>query len=324
MNIASPLNRILISSASDKIPLIRSLADSASRLVPEFSVLAGDLDAQAISSFFDWEFVETPETIDKNAEKFLGLLLESKVRVVIPTRDGELGFWSRHAEQFEEAGIVVVCSPTETLSNSLDKLEFFQFASGLGFPVIETSDDPDAIGASSLVVKERWGSGSTGLFLNVTRQTAKRQASTLKSPIFQPYVQGKELSADVWRSRDGTRCFCSLRERNSISKGEAKVTTTTKNQAVERVVIELANDLGLAGPGVVQLILDGAGAPQIIEFNARFGGASTASIAAGFPMLDLTLADFLGLPIPTIPEVITRRIRQVRYPKDLIIEYPGF
>lgn len=324
MTLASPLNRILISSASDKIPLIRSMVDSASRLVPEFTVVAGDLNAQAISSFFDWEFVVTPETNDRNAGLFLELLVESKVRFVIPTRDGELEFWARHAEQFAEAGVLVVCSPTQTLSNSLDKLEFFQFASGLGFPVIDTSDDPDAIGSSSLVVKERWGSGSTGLFLNVSRQTAKRQATGLKSPIFQPYVQGKELSADVWRSKDGKQCFCSLRERNTISKGEAKVTTTTKNQAVERVVIELANDLGLVGPGVVQLILDGAGAPQIIEFNARFGGASTASIAAGFPILDLTLADFLGLPIPKIPEVVTRRIRQVRYPKDLIIEDPGF
>jgi len=324
MTLSGPLNRILISSASDKLPLIRAMVDSASRLSSEFVVVAGDFNAEAISSFFDWEFVKTPETTDRNAGVFLELLLESRVRVVIPTRDGELEFWARHAETYAEAGISVVCSPTQTLANSLDKLEFFKFASGLGFPVIETSDEPDEIVASGIVVKERWGSGSAALFLDVSLQTAKRQATMLHSPIFQPYVRGQELSADVWRSRDGTQCFCSLRVRDNISKGEAKVTTTIRNVEVERMLIELANAIGLIGPGVVQLMLDKKGAPQIIEINPRFGGASTASIAAGFPILDLTLADFLGLPGPESQKIETRHIRQVRYPKDLIIEDPSF
>jgi len=316
-------NRILVSSSSSKIPLLRSLVESASRVSPELIVLAGDHDPLAISSFFDWEFIRTPETTDQNALLMLKLLVESGVRLVFPTRDGELEFWARHAGNYRRAGISVVCSPSQVLAKSLDKLEFFHFATGLGLPVIFTSEDPHAIESPALVVKERWGSGSAGLSLNVQRETAIRQAAYLKSPIFQPYIKGRELSADVWRSKDGQQCFCSLRVRDIVHEGEARVTTTIRDEAVEEIVVELAQALGLVGPGVAQIILDEKNTPHIIEFNARFGGASTASIAAGFPILDLTLSDFLDVPSPPFPYVEPRHIRQVRYPMDLIIEDPS-
>ena len=54
-----------------------------------------------------------------------------------------------------------------------------------------------------------------------------------------------------------------------------------------------------------------------IECNARVGGATTASINSGVPLLDLLIADALKLDVDSIlKQVIRRDLKQVRAPFD--------
>lgn len=311
---------VLVSSASNKTPLLFEIEKSINRSGVPLRLVAGDLNPQSVSAFFDWDFIEMPQTQESHLDSILEIIRANNIRVVIPSRDGELEFWAGKAAELAAEGVQVVTSAVSDIRRMLDKLLFFESATSAGFPVIETSVHLEEVASELLVVKERWGSASIGVLLEASRQEALAHSGTLHQPVFQPFVSGRELSADVWRSRDGSRCFVSLRERVLVSSGESKVTTTLRNHALEKLVEALANHFALVGPGVVQIIESENQGPQIVEFNPRFGGASTASIAAGMPIIDLVLADFLDFePVNYSPESLIP-VTQVRYSKDKIID----
>jgi carbamoyl-phosphate synthase large subunit len=70
----------------------------------------------------------------------------------------------------------------------------------------------------------------------------------------------------------------------------------------------------------MQVLLDASGAPYIIELNARFGGASTASIQVGLDTLYWSLLEASGTDVSDYPFVrASNDIRQVRIPTDIHI-----
>lgn len=315
---------VLVSSASSKTSLLFEIEKSIERLSLPLRLVAGDVNPQCVSAFFDWDFVAMPLTQGLKFQSVLEILRSNNIRLVLPTRDGELEFWAEVARHLVAEGIQVVTSHISDIRRMLDKLLFFESAASAGFPVIHTSLRLEEIASEKLVVKERFGSASKGVLLDASRQQALAHSLSLQQPVFQPFISGRELSADVWRSRDGSRCFVSLRERVLVSSGESKVTTTLRNHTLEKLVENVAHHFALVGPGVIQVIENDSLGPQIVEFNPRFGGASTASIAAGMPIIDLVLADFMDLePVRYSPENLTP-ITQVRHSKDKIIDRSSF
>jgi carbamoyl-phosphate synthase large subunit len=82
----------------------------------------------------------------------------------------------------------------------------------------------------------------------------------------------------------------------------------------------LLESLPLKGPVVLQVIRDVEGHAHIIELNARIGGASTASIAAGLDIWWWSLLEAEGMRTDNYPfNRIPGEVRQVRVPSDLYI-----
>ena len=88
-------------------------------------------------------------------------------------------------------------------------------------------------------------------------------------------------SIDVYVDRKGKSKGVLVRERNVVVDGESQVTTIVKKEKVEHLIGLMAEKLKLRGHSVFQVLVDGKGMVHIIECNARFGGASSSSIAAG-------------------------------------------
>jgi carbamoyl-phosphate synthase large subunit len=314
---------VLISSASRKVPLVRSVISAARRLDPAIRVLAGDLDTHALARFVADGFVRLPRTESTNVQEILDLCHTYGVGTIIPTRDGELPFWAGHAPIFRACGIEVVVSAPAAIAVCVDKLRFAEHGAAVGLPLIAAWLQPQ--GGGPFVVKERFGAGSRSLGLNLETGAARAHARALSAPIFQPFVEGIEISADAWIDRAHRIKGLVLRTRDEVFDGESAVTTTFRDAALEAVCRHVLESLPLRGPVVMQLFRDRDGQAHIIELNARFGGASTASIAAGLDSWFWTLGEADGRNLDNEPfQRIDGEVRQIRVPSDLYIHDPRF
>jgi carbamoyl-phosphate synthase large subunit len=317
------LRNVLVSSAARKVPLVKAVTDAARRLDGTIKVFAGDVDPAAHAGLVADGFLVLPRTQAENAVELRQLCIEHGIGIVLPTRDGELPFWADHRDFFAERGIEVVVSSPEAIRISLDKRAFGEYGRAHGLPIIPVVDEPTLDGR--FVVKERFGAGSASIGLDLSADEAKRHAAELEDPIVQPFIRGEESSVDAWADRDGRIKGLVLRRRDQVVNGESRVTTTYRNPMLEAQCRHLLESLQLRGPVVAQVLHDEDGRCHVIELNARFGGASTAAIAAGLDIWFWTLYEAAGGDVAELPfHRIAGEVRQVRVPCDIHIHDHSF
>jgi len=316
-----PEPAVLVTSASRKVPLIRSLGEAAARSGRPLRVVAADSDEMCIARHFADGFWNMPRLEELTVRQLTEKCRELGVMAIVPTRDGELPFFARHRAELEAAGIAVMVSGEEAVERCTDKLLFYEYLAPRGFPVIPTFRTADEVPGDVLVVKERYGAGARKMALNVSREQAKAHASSLEQPVFQPFVEGYEISADLYVTRSGLCKGVVLRRREKVVDGESQITSTFRDEPLERLCMDLARELGLYGHAVAQWIVDGKGRPHLVECNPRVGGASRLSWQAGLRSLDWFLAEALGKDADAIPfRRAEREMRMVRYPEDRFTE----
>ena len=315
---------LLVTSAARKIPLLRAAISAARKLSPDMQVLAGDLDPDAPAQYVADGFWAMPRTDNTELDALIAGCRERGIGVVLPTRDGELLFWARHKARFAREGIAVLVSPEDSVTRCLDKLAFARFGQSRGLPFIPAFEGLEDAGPAPYAVKERFGAGSRAIGLNLDADSAREHAKGLTAPIFQPFIEGTEISVDAWLDRNHKVKGLVLRRRDRVVEGESQVTTTFRDPAIEETAGTALEALQLCGPVVMQILIDRAGQPHIIECNSRFGGASTAGIAAGLDSLYWSLAEAAGNDVAALPFArISGEVRQVRLPADTHIILPA-
>ena len=264
-----------------------------------------------------------PALRDEALPELLAQMRARGIAYLIPTRDGELAFWSRHRAALAEAGVAVLVSAPAAVYRCLDKLEFAAFGQQHGLPVIATARDLDSLTEhqgqppTAFVVKERHGAGSLSLGLNLPAAAALAHARTLQEPVFQPFIQGREISADGYMDRAGRIYGLVARTRDVVVRGESQVTTTLLDTALLARLAPLVEKLGLYGPFVLQALLTDDGGLHLIECNCRFGGASTLGIAAGVDSFYWFLQEASESDLQAFPFVpAAGALRQVRVATD--------
>jgi len=312
---------VLVTSASKKVPLLRSLAEAAGRLGRRMRIIAADSDATCIARHFADEFWKMPKLEDLTLRQLVEACRMFGVRAIVPTRDGELPFFARHRAELAASGVAVMVSGEKAVERCTDKLLFYEYLAPRGFPVVPAFRSADEVPGDALVVKERYGAGARNMAMNVSREQAKAHASALEHPVFQPFVEGYEVSADLYVTRSGLCKGVVLRRREKVVDGESQVTSTFRDAHLERLNMDLARELGLYGHAVAQWIVDAAGRPHLVECNPRVGGASRLSWQVGLRSLDWFLAEALGMDADPLPfHRSEREMRMVRYPEDWFME----
>lgn len=313
---------VLISSVSAKVPLAAAVKQAVRRISPGSKVIGGDLNPQALAFHYtDGQWV-TPLTNDDNLPEIIAHCQAEGITRIIPTRDGELAFWARHRAALADAGIAVLVSEPAAVQRCLDKLEFSSFGQQQQLPVIPTSLNIETLvnhQTEAFVVKERQGAGSLSLGLNLPYAAAVAHAQTLEEPIFQPFIQGQEISVDGYVSRAGRVHGLVARTRDVIVRGESQVTTTFHDPALLARLTPIVEQLGLYGPFVLQALLTPDGGLHLIECNCRFGGASTLGIAAGVDSFFWFLQEAAGADLSQFPfQPAPGPLRQVRAAADVV------
>jgi carbamoyl-phosphate synthase large subunit len=202
-----------------------------------------------------------------------------------------------------------------------DKLQFFQTTSRMGFSSIITSENIDDISAEMFVVKERFGAGSRQIGLRLTHDLALKQSKHLNNPIFQPYIDGIELSIDLYLDIKGKGKGSIVRTRDLVISGESQITTIITKDELSEMMISLAEELGLYGHVMFQVIHDmEEDLYHILECNPRFGGASTLSLEMGLDSFHWFFLEVLGHDLDFHPfKRFSGERRMIRYPEDLIL-----
>jgi carbamoyl-phosphate synthase large subunit len=210
---------------------------------------------------------------------------------------------------------------SESIKYCLDKVLFYQQCKCLSIPAIETGSSLDGLNAECFVVKERYGAGSHQIGLKLSSDQAKLHACQLSYPIFQPFIRGREYSIDAYVNKHGQVQGVVCRSRDIIANGESQVTTTVNDTVLERLCSRYIGRLRLYGHVVLQVLVDEQGHMMVIECNARFGGASTLSIASGLDSFYWFLLESRGENLQQYPFYRSKQqLRQIRYPQDLIME----
>lgn len=275
------MDGILLTSAASKVPLAQRFKYTIKNNNFNLKLFAGDIQSNAVIKYFVDEYWLMPLTIDLFLDKIIDGCIDRNIKLIIPTRDGELLFFSKNVRKFQDSGIQVLISPISSLRICNDKFAFYKYGADRKLPFIQTTLNIEELSSDQFVVKEQYGAGSKKIGINLSKNQAILHSKKLLNPIYQPYIAGREISIDAWYEKDLSLKGFVLRTRDLVDGGEAKITRTFRDPLIENKILRILDQFNFYGPVVMQAILSRNGEINIIECNARFGGASTVSCEVG-------------------------------------------
>jgi carbamoyl-phosphate synthase large subunit len=309
---------VLVTSISKKVPMLKAVRRAMDKAGGNGLLFGADADPDCIGSFFVDRFWTSPPIGELTVDDLVWYCRTHGIAAIIPSRDGELSFFAGTREALRENGINVMVSSQVCVDVCIDKLRFYHTLLEAGFPVISTYEQL-SFNAERYVVKERYGAGSAGAGVALDACQAVRHAKKLRAPVFQPYVGGREVSVDVYVDAQGKTKGVIPRRRIRVVGGESQITKTFRDEALEHMCAEMAESLGAYGHVLFQLIEDRFGEWHVLECNARFGGASTLSVAAGLDSFYWFLQESHGRDLSKFPfERSRRELTLIRHAEDLI------
>jgi RimJ/RimL family protein N-acetyltransferase/predicted ATP-grasp superfamily ATP-dependent carboligase len=316
---------VLVTSISKKIPMLKAVKEACSKLSHGIGVIGADSDSECIGKWFVDKFWQMPAINNLGKNEIISYCKEHNIKVILPSRDGELLFWSELSDDLKQNGIAVMICDPDAVAKSLDKTLFYKFLEEIQLPGIPTVNDINQLNCERYVVKEKFGAGSESIGLDLSKGKAIELASKMNDPVFQPFIKGKEFSIDIYNTCDYKFKAAVVRSRDLIISGESQITRAVKDDYLENLAREFSEKLPLVGHGVLQVLVDKNKKYHIIEFNCRFGGASTLSVSCGLDSFYWFLLESLGNDPEGIPVNLNIENKiQIRYPEDLIIYDPGF
>jgi len=294
--------RVLVTGAGGPsgISILRDLADEP------LDLIAADIDPFAAGLYL----VEAPRRaiLPRGDDPgFCAALLEicraESVSVVVPTVDSELLPLAQDRARYADAGVRLVLASEATLRTCLDKWELAERC-GAAVRVPDTWVVDGGFDAAApdlpVIVKPRSGSGSRGIRL-VERREELEALERDGALLVQEHLPGTEYSLDVLARADGHVAGVVPRARLKVDSGIAVTGRTLHDERLDAFAREVARLIGLTTVANVQVKEDAAGAPALLEVNARFPGTMPLTIAAGIDMPRLAVGEALGTPIPDGP-----------------------
>jgi carbamoyl-phosphate synthase large subunit len=304
---------ILLSCSSNKTLLLKWIFKSIKKIKIKAKVFAGDSDKNVVSKFFCDCFWHMPVLKEKNLGKILKFLKDNKIKIIFPTSDKELFFWSKHKNLFYKKKIFIMISEFETIKGCLDKLKFYNILKNNKNIHFTSRSLEDFNNKTRLVAKNRYGSGSKDIFINLS----KKEISLIKNKknfIYQKFLKGKEFSVDCYFDNNHNLLSYSPRYRDKINNGESEITTVFKNYSLRKILIKISQSFKFKGHVMFQGILSRNKKIKIFECNPRLGGASYIS---SFQSSD-SIANFISENI-SLKKLFLHKNRKIINEKKMII-----
>lgn len=269
---------ILLTCSSNKTQILEWIRLSIKKLNFKIKIYAGDSNPEVTSKYFCDYFWNMPKINNNNFYKILNFCKKNKIRIIIPSSDKELIFWSQFKEKLKQEGIYVMVSSHFTIKTCLNKLSFYKKLCKFKSIIFTSIKLSDFSNKDRLIGKERISSGSKNIFLNKSNDFLKKNVGIKKNYVFQKYLKGKEISIDCYFSSKNNKLINIVpRYRTIITSGESSLTTIIKKKLSDFDEIKkIGKNFKYSGHIMFQCFLTKKGL-QIFECNPRIGGASFAS-----------------------------------------------
>ena len=234
-----------------------------------------ELDINCPISLYSSKVIQGKTWKDKNLKNDL-LKLSSDYDLIIPLMDeatkilSELNLKNVCASNFKTTNLCLNKKIFENYFLSDNDLRKY-------YPI------PDG---SEVVVKPVNGFSSIGItFMNNSPKISKDY-------VVQKRIYGQEYSVDCFCDENNNLVDFVPRKRIKVSSGEVIESVTVSKNKFEEIVGMIIKKIPFKGPICIQFIEDENENLWIMEINARMGGGSTLSIAAGLDIIELMISCF--------------------------------
>lgn len=311
---------ILLSSVGRRPYLVRWFQEALKANNLEGKVIAADLDSQSPSRHFADEFVQAPRVSDSAYKDWLAETLKAQdINLAISINDFELSEWAQlDNDQIWEPLVRLEADVQARIEDKFIMSEFFA-QSGIATPQTWLGvTEPEVSSAEQMfVTKGRFGSASRGLQFTGAAGLAKAvevateevtdrmgqpalgqtETTPAELVLVQEKIEGTEYGLDVVCDLSGEYSSVLARRKIAMRGGE-----TDRAESVDASQFKaLAKSIGQAipHPGTidVDVIVDSAGTPYVIDVNPRFGGGYPLSHVVGAQVPNAYVAWAAGLPV---------------------------
>lgn len=283
---------ILFTAAGRRVEIIEIFKKE----LPKDKVFAADVDNTAPGLYATQDAFIVPRFSEPAClQAILKLCKKHHIDVIIPLIDPEIDFYAAHAKAFLESGVRILLSDQSVVDIARDKWKTFLFFQRHSIPAIETFERKQQLKSLPAIAKPRTGSAGQG----VVRIADSRQLEGLNldnSYIYQPLLQGEEITVDVITDGKGLCLGIGQRRRLKVRAGEVERAVTVHHPEVDRCVRQLVQWLKPFGIINVQLFKTAQGQLCFQEINLRLGGGCPLTYAAGINIPGLIKSVLDGNP----------------------------
>lgn len=278
-------HNIIITSAGQRVALVRGFQETVKRFFPEAKVFTTDMNpGLAPAAYVSDQCFTVPRcTSEDYIETLLALCLANGIGMIVPTIDTELAILSANKDIFAKQGIFVSVSDYGFIMMCRDKRNTGEFFEKHGIRVPKAIDKYHP--TFPLFAKPYDGSLSTNL--HYIKDAEGLTAEILEDPklLFMEYIDKevyKEYTVDMYYGKDNKVKCVVPRERIKIRAGEINKGLTEKEPLTQYLYDRLETIEGCVGCICIQVFLNPQTCDVVgIEINPRFGGGYPLTYAAG-------------------------------------------
>lgn len=314
---------VLFTASGRRVELIRAFRQAYATAGITGSIVCVDVSPLAPTLYeADASYIVPPSEHPEYIPTLVKICRQESIHLVFPLIDSDVERLARHRALLEAEGTRVVVVQPQTAEIISDKWLTYQFFKNHNIPA-PPSWLPEALPPEPrdypLFVKPRRGSASKDTYKVSDESELKCSLLRVRAPIIQKYLDGLEITTDVFCDFEGNVLGAVSRLRLETRAGEISKGKTVYFPQILQSCVRIAHLLGVVGPMNVQGFIVGD-TVYFTEINARFGGGTPLSIAAGAnaPLWYLQLA--AGLPINPPPlGTYIRELYMTRYDQTLFL-----
>lgn len=253
-----------------------------------------DITASGLYGNNDGHFILSKPVDDERRyiEELVKVCKDNSIDAVVPVIDPEIYILSGYKDLFDENGIQLVVSDRRVLDICFDKLNMNRFLEkiGVAFPVtyVDLNDFNIAFNEGKIsfpvVLKPNMGSGSVETY--IVENYEKLKVLYYKDMLIQERLDGVEFGSDTFNNFDGTPLRCVIKKKISMRSGETDKAISVHNEAVQEILIKVANNLHHIGNLDADVMVT-ADKIYVIDLNPRFGGGYPATHAIGVNLVEV-------------------------------------
>lgn len=300
-------HNIIITSAGQRVALVRDFKETLVRFYAEAKVFTTDMNPElAPAAYVSDGCFEVLRVTDENyISQLLDICKKNEISMIVPTIDTELLVLAENKKLFNDNDIIVCVSDLDFIKVCRDKRNTGDFLEKHNIRVPKAVDKYNP--TFPLFAKPYDGSLSTNL--HYIKNAEELTQDILDDPklLFMEYIDKetyKEYTIDMYYGTDNCVKCIVPRERIKIRAGEINKGRTVKCPLMDYIKERLDKIEGCIGCICIQVFFNPLTEDVVgIEINPRFGGGYPQSYAAGGNYPEMLIKEyFLGEKIAYIDD----------------------